>query len=780
MKTAISPHIKCAVLLIALTALTACSTTSGVPEGDRLYTGIDKITYTDYEKNDHFVATQEEVEAALACTPNGGLFGSSYYRTPFPINLWIWNRYNEKETPFAKWMTKSFGKPPVLMSNVNPELRAAVAKSALNVHGYFRGQVTSYETDTRNPKKGKVGYNVAPGPLFTIDTLTYERFPEEAMALIDSTRSEAAIITGAPFDVSTLDAERSRISMLFRNHGYYYYQPGYTSYLADTFAVPGKVQMRLQLADSLPATALRKFYIGKLDISLRKSYREQLDSTMERRRFAVHYNGRKPPIRMRVLMKDIKIRPGRLFNYTDYMQSANNLSSNNLFSMVDFNFTPRDSSATCDTLDLSINCVFDKPYDFYVESNLRGKTTGFLGPELVVGLTKRNAFHGGENLDVNLHGSYEWQTGHNFDESESELNSYEYGFDASLEFPRLVLPWTTGTRNREKARRRRLLMTPSTILKASSNIVNRSRYFKRHIVSGELTYKFQPKKNWIHQFTPLSVEYNYLTHGTDRYHDLLSQHPYLLATMSDLFIPKMKYTVTYSSPATSHCPVFWQLSLSEASNLLSLGYLAAGKQWDEKNKEMFKNPYAQYLKIETDFTKSWKLSEHNTLVGHLSAGYAWAYGNSLSIPYTEAFWVGGANSIRAFTVRSIGPGSYHSDDKRWRFIEEIGNLKLQANLEMRPRLFGNLYGAIFLDAGNVWSISDGEELSGGQFETKNFLNEIALGTGVGIRYNLDFFVVRLDWGWGIHAPYDTGKSGYFNIPSFRDGQSIHFAIGYPF
>ena len=167
-------------------------------------------------------------------------------------------------------------------------------------------------------------------------------------------------------------------------------------------------------------------------------------------------------------------------------------------------------------------------------------------------------------------------------------------------------------------------------------------------------------------------------------------------------------------------------------------------------------------------------------MGHLSAGYAWAYGNSLSIPYTEAFWVGGANSIRAFTVRSIGPGSYHSDDKRWRFIEEIGNLKLQANLELRPRLFGNLYGAIFLDAGNVWSISDGEELDGGDFETKNFLNEIALGTGVGIRYNLDFFVVRLDWGWGIHAPYDTGKSGYFNIPSFRDGQSIHFAIGYPF
>ena len=773
------------MLRVALIALTlamamACSTTSGVPEGDKLYVGIKKIEFENYEDNEHFDATREEVEAALDCPPNGGLFGSSYYRSPLQTRLWIWNTYHEKETKFAKWMTNSFGKAPVLMSNVNPELRASVAQSALNVHGYFRGTVTSHEVEMDNPKKAKVGYNVNMGHLFTVDTLEYDNFPEEAMALIDSTAEEAYVYPGVPFDVSTLDAERNRIASLFRDNGYYYYQAGYASYLADTLATPGKVKMKLQLADSLPDKALRKWYIGKFTVNLKRTFMEQANNTREGRRFTVNFNGERSPIRMRALMNDIKIRPGRQFNYTDYMESSSRLSSNGLFSMVDFNFTPRDSSETCDTLDVSLSCIFEKPYDFYVESNVRGKTTGFVGPEMVIGLTRRNALRGGEKLDVNLHGSYEWQTGHGFEESSSRLNSYEYGFDVSLEVPRLLVPWEERRASSRRRRRTRFFSTPSTVIKVSRNIVNRSGYFKRHILSGELTYKFQKNQHWMHVFTPLSVEYNYLKNGSDKFYDLLSEHPYLMTTMLDQFIPKLKYTLAYSSMKSSRNPVYWQTSISEAGNVLSLGYVAAGKKWGEKDKELFKNPYAQFIKIETDFTKTWNLDEHSSIVGHLNAGYAWVYGNSNNMPYTEQFWVGGANSVRAFSVRSIGPGNYHSKEKKWRFLEEVGDMKLQANLELRSRLFGKLYGAFFIDAGNVWYTKEYEGMEDCKFKFSNLPKQLALGTGVGLRYDLDFFVVRIDWGIGIHAPYDTGKSGYYNIPSFRDGQSLHFAIGYPF
>ena len=791
-------HIHVCVSLVMTAALfAACSTTSSVPEGDQLYTGIDKIKYEGYERSDHFTTTQEEIEAALACEPNGSLFGSSSYRSPFPISLWIYNRYADSESKFAKWMTKSFGKAPVLMSNVNPGLRASVAQSTLQAHGYFNGWVESKEVPTSNPKKGKLAYKVYMGPLYTLDTITYENFPHDAKLLIDSAATEAKIHPGDPFDVSTLDAERSRIATLFRDNGYFYYQPSYASYLADTFAVPGKVQLRMQMADSLPTQALRQWYIGKVDIYLRKSYLRQIEDSIKRRRYTIHFSGSHPPIRPGVILRDLKLRAGQLYNYTDYLESANKLAANELFSRVDFTFTPRDTSATCDTLDLRLNCTFDRPYDFYIESNLKGKTSGFLGPQLVVGLTKRNAFRGGEKLDINLHGSYEWQTGHAFDSSDSEINSYEYGGDASIELPRLFNPFSkrtwfptkslqqsTQTRrdaNGNPVRRRRYLLQ-STLIKASTNVVNRSGYFKRHIVSGELTYKMQKSPQWMHQFTPLMVEYNYLKNGTEKFFEMLTEHPYLMASMMDMFIPKMKYTVMFSSPARYRNPIFWETSVSEAGNLLSLAYMANGKKWDEHYKELFKNPYAQFLKIETNFTKTWSVSEDSKLVGHLNAGVIWSYGNSEYAPYTEQFWVGGANSVRAFTVRSIGPGNFRSQERRWRYIEQVGDIKFQANLEYRPRLFGNLYGALFLDAGNVWNFDEwyDEDDYDTDFKPSHIFKQMALGTGIGFRYDLDFFVVRLDWGIGLHVPYETGKNGFYNIRKFSDGQSIHLAIGYPF
>jgi outer membrane protein assembly factor BamA len=247
--------------------------------------------------------------------------------------------------------------------------------------------------------------------------------------------------------------------------------------------------------------------------------------------------------------------------------------------------------------------------------------------------------------------------------------------------------------------------------------------------------------------------------------------------MKDQFIPKMRYTYIYSSPTNYLHPIFWQTTVSEAANLLSLGYMIAGEKWGEKDKTMFKNPYAQFFKFESELRKTWRLSSHSQLVSHLDLGVVWSYGNSSAAPYTEQFYVGGANSIRAFTVRSIGPGSYAPTSKSSSYLDQTGDIKFLANLEYRSRLFGNLYGAVFLDAGNVWAMHDDESRPNSKFDIKNMIKEMALGTGVGIRYDLDFFVIRLDWGIGLHLPY---KSGFYNLPNFKDSQSIHLAIGYPF
>lgn len=753
-------------LLLAVLIVGSCSSTSSVPEGDQLYIGLNPIEYKEYEKNDHFYAVQEEVEAALATAPNGAFFGSSYHRT-IPYKLWIWNNFSNSETKLGKWIAKTFGSAPVLMSWVNPELRTSVAQSVLRKHGYLGGTVSYMVEQQKNPKKAKIAYTVNMNELSTVDTLEYVNFPSLSDSLIRLHVDEARIKPGDPFDVSALDAERSRLSTLFRNNGFYYYQPSYASYLADTLAVPGKVHLRLQLADNIPAAASHKWYIGKMNVNIMKQSMEQLRDTFTYRRLTLAFNGKKPPIRARLLLRHLRLLPKQQFSYDAYMESADRLSNSGQYSSVQFAFTPQDTTALCDTLDMTVSCVLNKPYEAYVETNYSNKINGRTGPEIVVGFKKKNAFRGGEVIDLNLHGAYEWQT----NGQGSDYNSYEYGTDLSVSFPRMIVPFLKPYR---------YYNTPNTTVRASTNVVNRPGYFKMHTASGDWTYKWQPTDRKKHEFSPLTIKYQHLTYATHKFDSIMYANPYLYATMQDIFIPKMIYSFTYTSPKKYRNPIYWNITASEAGNILSLGYMAAGKKWGDEGKEMFKNAYAQFFKIESDFTKTWATGLKSQLVGHINVGLVYSYGNMKATPYSEQFYVGGANSIRAFPVRSVGPGSYYTDEARLSYLDQTGDMKFLANLEYRFNLFGNLYGAAFIDAGNVWGLKDDGYRSGARFKLKNIAKEMALGTGVGVRYDLEFLILRLDWGVGLHMPYDTGKSGYYNIRRFKDSHSLHLAVGYPF
>ncbi len=767
------PMVICALLFALI--LSSCSTTKNIPKNDQLFIGLTKIEYNNYdnekENTDHFTSTKEEIEASLATAPNGALFGSSYYRTPFPYGLWIWNAFSGSKNKIAQWITKTFGKAPVLMRQVNPELRASVAQSVLRNHGYLNGTVSYQIVPQKNPKKAKIGYTVNFGRLFTVDSLEYVDFPQMADSLINLTKNDALIKSGSPLDASIMDAERTRLSTLFRNNGYYFYQPNFASYLADTTAVTGKAKLRLQMASNLPAITRRKWYIGNIRIDIRKQFMEELKDSFSHRYFTVRFNGKRPPIRPRIILADLRLRPRQQFSYDKYIESSNKINGSGLFSSVEFNFTPRDTTGRSDTLDLNLSCTFGKPYDFYIETNYKNKINGRHGPELVIGFTKRNAFRGGEKLDINLHGSYEWEQGGNVNGSGGNMNSYEYGADASIEFPRLVVPFL---------KRRRYFTTPSTYAKISMNVLNRPDYFKMHTFSAEWTYKWQRSDKWRHEFSPLTLQYQKLNRTTAKFDSILYANPYLQTSMQDVFIPKIRYTLTYSSAMRSRNPLVWETTFTEAGNILSLGYMAAGDKWSQTDKQLFSNPYAQFLKLETDISKTWQLGEKSQLVAHANAGIIYTYGNSSAAPYSEQFYVGGANSIRAFAVRSIGPGSYTTDVSRLSYLDQTGDIKLQLNLEYRFNIFGSLYGAGFIDAGNVWALRDDGYRKGSQFKFKNALKEMALGTGIGIRYDLEFLVLRLDWGVGLHVPYETGKSGFYNIPNFKDGQAIHLAIGYPF
>ena len=807
-------------LFTLLLFLSSCSLTKNIPEDDQLFRGLKEIVYIDEEDSnlpeskaleDQKETMKEEIEVALATIPNGSLFFSSYYAAPWSWRLWVYNTFGSKESKFAKWMTKSFGKAPVLMSQVNPALRASVATSVLHNNGYFRGEVTYEPVPLKNPKKSKLRYTVRLDSLFTVDSLAYIGFTDSLQQLIDSTREETLIPKGSPFSVSALDGERSRISTLFRNNGYYYFTPSYTTYFADTIAVPNKTQLRLQMVDGLSEETLKKWYIGHIDVQFRKTARETLNDSIQRRHLTIHYNGKSSPISPRTILKDLALRPRQPFSLENYQKSASKINATGVFSSTDFLFTPRTGT---DSLDLTLNCVFDKPYDFYFGMDVIGRTIGRWGPQVKIGFTKRNAFKGGEKLDISLHGSNEWQNG-----AGSEMNTFQYGAEASLEFPRIIAPFYNSDRIRRdkdgRPKPRRFYAAPTTYAKVSTDVIRRPDYYKMHIVSGEWTYRWQTSANSRHEFSPLTINYQYMNSYTEKFEQYADSNYYIAATMGDRFIPKMRYTYTYTSPSNYRNPIRWETTVEEAGNLVSLYNRLGGHSFNEKNKTLFKNPYSQFIRLETDFTKTWSIGTYSSLVGHVNAGAIFSYGNSAESPFTEMFYAGGANSIRAFPVREVGPGRLTMAGVRNRqmsYLVRNGELKFVANLEYRQPLFGNLHGAVFIDIGNTWKLKDpdySEELANIEkmyetdpqkaeemaedldftlwwvdlmkYKPSRFFEDIAIGTGIGLRYDLGFLVIRLDWGFAIHNPeFSFTRTGYFNVGSFKDMQTLHFAIGYPF
>lgn len=782
-----------------LSLLVACSTTSAIPDGEHLYTGMEETKYSNYQPNQHFNDVKGELDVVLATKPNASWMGSPSVRSPFPVGLWIWNAFSQDTTSFSRWLVRAFGSTPVLMNSTAPDLHVTVGENLLRKRGYFNGKITYEKLAQRNPKKMRLQYSVDMGRLWLLDSIRYVNFPPTADSLIRANLDKAIIHKGDAFDVSTLEQERKRITDLFRNNGYYYYQNNDASYLADTTLTYGLASMRLQMADSVSNRVLRKWDIGTITINLQRQFMDSLSRQSRFRDIIVNYNGSHKPLRLRTITNDLKIWPGTVYNNELVEKTQQQLNSSGVFAATNFAFTPRDTTDTCSILDMTINCVFDKPYDFYIEAYGKGKTSGRYGPEAIVGLTKRNVFRGGEKFDLRLHGSYEWSASSDDDGRDwLGLNNYEYGAETSLQFPRLVNPFATPPRKRWAREERKIAAaaekglvyvpkvprtyytTPSTTLKASVDVLNRAKYFKRHVVSGELTYQWQPNERNSYSFSPLTLTYEYMHNVTDRYLELIDSVPYLEVSLADQFIPKMLFQYTFMSPARYKSPIKVWTTVSEASNILSAGYAAFGRHWSEKDKKLFKNPFAQFVKIDANMTKVWSLSEKSSVAAHVNVGTLWAYGNSRFAPYTEQFYVGGANSIRAFNVRQIGPGRYRSTQRRRSYVEQTGDIKFQCNVEYRPHLVGSLYGALFLDAGNVWTMHYDDGRPEGYFRVKNVLKEMALGTGVGIRYDLGYFMLRLDWGVGLHVPYETGKTGFYNISKFKDAQAFHLAIGLPF
>lgn len=759
------------ILALAALAVVGCSTTSRLAPDEELYNGIKKLKI-EGEKGEKVPGElKAEISKAVSVKPNNP-YPFTNIRTPFPFGLWVWNHWSGHTKGLKHWIYEKFASEPVLISEVRPDLRVQMVDQLLDKNGYFRGSTTYETSHKRNPRITSVSYTVSTGPAYLLDSI--ELLPDTCHLchVIDSVAArQPYLVKGQRFSVDSLRNVRNAIARVARNRGYYYFNPDFIEYLADTVnQAPQRVALRLTVAKNIPPFALRRYKVGRVEMTLRRNDGGGTPDTVRcDRATLVQFM----PSRFRRALVDecIVLRRGRPLRLNAVNSTQTRLSRLGIFSNIDITVAPPDSLALMrgdDVLDVRIDCTLDMPLEASIEANVSSKSNSYLGPGITFGLSHNNLFGGGEQLNTTLTGSYEWQTG---PKRSSVFNSYEVGLQATLAFPRLLAPKFVPRIRRELS---------WTRVSLNGDVLNRPHYFRMAQVNAGFTYDWNPTRYSQNSLTLLKLTYNNLLRTTAEFDSIMDANRAVALSFRSQFVPQMMYTYSYSRLFNGVNSVNWSVTAQEAGAIFCGIWRACGVKHEKK---LFGIPISQFFKVSGQVVYGRKLSYRDDLwlMFRAASGVAHAYGNSREVPYSEQFWVGGANSVRAFTVRSLGPGSYRSEGgRRGDYFDQTGTFKFEANLELRFPIIGPLHGAVFMDTGNVWILKNDPQRPGGQLRAKSFLRDLALGTGVGLRVDIGMLVIRGDLGIGLHAPYDTGRRGYYNMESFRKSLAFHLAIGYPF
>lgn len=766
----ISIYFAAGIALIML--LAACSTTKRVDADDPLYTGVKHFSINTPEGVSLPGDISSQLSQSINVKPNNPLY-SPYVRTPFPIGLWVYNNWNDSATGIKGWLYRKLVAQPVVVSDVNPDVRVKMLEQTLRDNGYFNASATyTLLPDKRNAKKVRIDYAVNTGVPYPIDSVIYLNAPDNAICnFIDSVaRTSKYLKPGNIFCVDSLESVRTNIANRMRNRGYYFFRPEYIEFLADSTIAPRRIAVKLVMAANTPHISTLQYRTGRIQTTLLRRSDKSVGTpdTLETVKGDLIVM-RPQRVRKNTIASSITFRERKLFSVRDMDRTQQRLSRLGLFSSIDIQPFNIDTLSASPSLDVQITCRYDQPMQATLEMNLTSKSNSYLGPGLSASLTHNNIFGGAEKLTFAFNADYEWQTGRN---ASSLFNSYEFGFNTTLAFPRLLAPPFVRRIQRE---------INWTRVNLGMSVLNRPHYFKMSEFNSGIQYEWRATRNSYHQFTPFKLTYSKLDRTTAEFDSVMNENPAIALSFQNQFIPQMSYSYTLDKYLEREKinGINFNVSLTEAGNIFSGLWSLSGKHG---TKELFGTPFSQFAKAQVQLVYSRRLIPGSSqwLVTRALIGAEHAYGNSSEVPYSEQFYIGGANSIRAFTVRSLGPGSYHVPSDRVNgYFDQTGTFKLELNAEYRFPLFGSLNGAVFVDMGNIWLLKNDPLRPGGKLTGREFIRDVAVGTGVGLRYDLGMIVVRGDLGYGIHTPYADYSRHYFNIP-FHKAFAFHLALGYPF
>lgn len=673
----------------------------------------------------------------------------------------------------TKWINKTLqriGEKPVYYDTLQARLSCEDLRVAMNNMGYMNARV-ALNTKVRG-KKLKAIYTLIPGEPFQITRFNYD-IQDSAIADLLKTELSQGINANQPrqFTVAALDNERKRITKVLNNHGYYRFNKDYIYYTADTIRGSRGVDVTLHLTKYKESAADRqptlhpRYIIGKVNVM-------PGDST------GLH-------LRRSIIADNTLIEPGKYFSATDLQNTYNNFARLGTirFTDIEFREMPQFDSVT-------IGKIFDyTPVSLrFLETNIKlshtkpntisfqpegTNTAGDLGAAAVLTYQNRNLFHGSELFSLELRAAFEAIKGL---EGYSNHNYEEYGVQARLQFPRFIAPFST----REFRRHSNAVSE----LSVSWDFQDRPE-FHRRVFSAAWKYNWSnAKRNLNYELEAPDLSYVYMPWISERFKtdyldNVSNRNAILRYNYEDLFIIRSGFSISYNR----NDDVAIKAKIESAGNFLSLvDKVSKFKKNEQGQSKIFNIAYAQYLKFDFSFTRILRFDPLNSLALHADFGIAYPYGNSKVLPFEKRYIAGGPNSVRGWSVRELGPGSFRGTDGRIDFINQTGDLKLNLNAEYRTRLFWKFDGAAFIDAGNIWTLREYAEQPGGQFRFNRFFQQIAAAYGLGLRLNFNYFILRFDTGMkAIDPAYSTGRAHYPIVhPNFGRDFTFHFAVGLPF
>lgn len=758
------------IILLFLLFLGGCSVASYIPEGELFYSGMKGIDYEGDNKSINNRQARKDLESVLNYKPNNSFFGSSSLRLPFTYPFYINRHFSNSKFFLGRWLYKTFGDDPILISQVNPDLRVSIGEQILREYGYFHSWIEpQVHIHGKDSIQAKVSYEVLMGEPHLLDSISYQ-IPIQPKSLPDLFSSEESLLKrGEPFSVPTLNNERKRISSLLRGEGYYFFRPENIFYHADTLEVPQRVQLRVKLSDKMLPEAYQPWRIGRITYNLRDAENSVLTDSVFHEGVLYRFSG-KTPVRVSMLEPRIKILRDSLYSEEREQNTISHMAELNTFAYTGVSYTPRQEDGR-NLLDVDITSRLDLPYFTELEGTYKFKSNNQTGPGLSFSVNKKNLFGGGELLSILLRSSYEWETRPSTSSGNSwDINSYELGLQTSITFPR-IFPFYS---------HRSIDFPVSSRIGLSGVLLNRANFYRQGRFALDLAYRFEPNHFVHHVFTPISITYNHILHKTDRFIEAIEANPALALSFRNQLIPQFSYLFgfEYQEPWSRH-GFSVETYVAEAGNIFSLAHLGKKNESGEPNK-VLGTPFAQFVKGTLELRYNFRFNDRFQIASRAFAGAIYSYGNMKVAPYREQFYAGGANSIRGFNVRALGPGGYNpltSDPMD--FLDRTGDFRFEGNLELRYRMFGSLELATFLDAGNIWLLRNDPNRPNGTLSGAHFWDDLALGTGLGLRYDLSYIVLRFDVGLGLHKP-TREPSQYFNTFGERMPLVFHLAIGYPF